>query len=66
MSNLLVHDTLKTLLNPISNEVNAVIFTPENSSIVVNRKQISDAQQSDPLLRKCFNSAEGGKSGLFY
>ncbi len=52
-----VPDTLKTLLNLISNEVKAVIFTPENSSIVVNRKQMSDAQQCDPLLRKCFNSA---------
>lgn len=52
-----VPDTLKTSLNPISNEVKAVMFTPENSSIIVNRKQMSDAQQSDPLLRKCFNSA---------
>lgn len=52
-----VPDTLKTSLNPISNEVKAVMFTPENSSIIVNRKQMSDAQQSDPLLHKCFNSA---------
>lgn len=57
LSPLEVSDTFKTLLNPISNDVKGGMFTPENSLIVVNRKQMSAAQQSDPGLCKCFNSA---------
>lgn len=53
-----VSDTLRTI-STTSNEEKVVTFTPENSLIALNRKQMSAAQQSDPLPR------EGRKDGLF-